>query len=222
MSQYLNQLALLVLVCLIAVLVMGQTRTQIPEIYAAMQAEDLNDRGLELWKFGKKEEGIAALLEAVERDPSVAAYHFNLAFLCTDVPEIAMRVTGHNKAALFDRIQRESLAARILDPGDFPLAQSYATNFLLAKRFGIEPDWEKAVKAWEYCLELRKLEHALYPSTTTVSLQMPILLQLARMELKLEHFAKARMHTELALAIRPLSVSAKRLLQRAEEGEVPS
>lgn len=93
--------------------------------------------------------------EAIRLNPNEAVYHFNLGNMYYLFRKEAEQVHGWD----MDQIFRESLeqfrVARDLEPNNFEYATAYAETFYGVNFLQQRIAWEEALKAWEYCLNMK-------------------------------------------------------------------
>ena len=182
-------------------------------------AGQLNELGLLYMGEQNFEKAFVAFRSAIEHEPRIAEYHFNLAYLLGNAREAGLATTGYTASELFEEMQRESRIARELKPNDYEIAESYATNFQLAEKFGTTFDREEAAAAWEYCLALRRREYLIDPALWRRIQEVNPLLQLGRIALKNNDLEQARAYFEEALELNPTGAGAIGLLESCRSFE---
>ncbi|MCH8164781.1 MAG: tetratricopeptide repeat protein [Planctomycetes bacterium] len=199
----LRSVSLVVLSVLVTIVAASHLNAPRSVAFSPPTAGQQNELGLLHMRDQNFEKAFAAFRSAIEHEPQVAEYHFNLAYLLGNAREAALAATGYTASELFEEMQRESRIARALKPNDYEIAESYATNFQMAEKFGETPDGEKAAAAWEYCLALRRKEYLLNPTAWSRVLEVPPLLQLGRIALQSNDREQAKAYFEEALDLIP-------------------
>ncbi len=144
----LRSASLAVLSILVIIVVTNHLNAPRSLAFSPPAADQQNELGLRYMREQNFEKATAAFRSAIELEPRIAEYHFNLAFLLSNAREAMLDATGHTASELFEEVQRESRIARALKPNDHEIAWSYASNFQLAEEFGVTPDWKEAAAAW--------------------------------------------------------------------------
>ena len=160
--------------------------------------------------FGKHIESIETLKKAIRINPNVAVYHFNL-FSCYILFRYKVQEKyGWSLPEVFNNAIREAEKARELDPRNFQYAKNLAEVYYMAHYFKVDPDWEKVLKEWDYCLSLAKT-----PAQKSI-----VYLNIGRINSYLNRKEKARLAFEKANELFPSS-SARYLLEKlkVEDGE---
>lgn len=217
----LHSTAKILLGILLVVLVLSQTHRHTAASLREESAFSFNELGLRYVNSPEAGKAIQAFRDAIAIDPTVAEYHFNLAFMYENSPEIAARLSGMNQQQLFKAILDESLKARSLKPEDLQIVKTYAFHCLVFDKFGALPDWERTLEAWQYCLRLRQRAYEAEPLTRNREVQVHPLLEIARILLELNRNEEAREHIDKALSILPQSRLAQILLARCQIARGP-
>jgi len=168
-------------------------------------ADAHNNLGIHYGHYGQPEKALEEFRKAVQLDPTVGEFHFNLGLALHNFRYVAMSKYNLSLPEVFDRTLAESRKARDLEPKDLEIALDYARTFFSTEDFKAAPDWEEALAAWEYCL----------PLTDKADAKFGILLNLGRVALRMDRKGPARRYFREALAIRPDSPVANKLLETA-------
>lgn len=210
----LQKTAKIVLGILAAFLVLSQVHRHATAALRQEPADSWNELGLDYLNSHDWDKAIQAFRNAVDTDPAVAEYHFNLACVYENHPKAAVRVFGMSHKQLYRAILDESLKARLLNPGDIRMAKTYAWFCRGFENFGASADWERTLEAWQYCLQLRERTYEANPSNVNYSARVHPLLEIARIYLELNREEEAREHIDSALSMFPESKIAQILLAR--------
>lgn len=114
---------------------------------------------------GNPLEAIREFHLAIKLNPQKAAYYFNLAntyFIYRN--EVKERMEW-SLPRIYEVMMSALRKCRELEPHNLSYAWEYAQSYHSAPFFGIKPEWEKALEAWNRCLELtrdRKKRAAIY------------------------------------------------------------
>ena len=215
----LRSVSLVVLSVLVTIVVTTHLNAPPSLAFSPPTAGQQNELGLLHMREQNFEKAFAAFRSAIEHEPRIAEYHFNLAYLLGNAREGTLATTGYTASELFEEMQRESRIARALKPNDYEIAQSYAANFQLAEKFGETLDGEEAAAAWEYCLVLLRKEYLINPTSWRKILEVPPLLQLGRIALQNNDPEQARAYFEEALELNPTGARAIGLLESCRSVE---
>ena len=168
----------------------------------------LNDLATHYCNNGDYQLGLRYFERALKIEPRNPDFLFNLtqAYL-SDSPQVK-RFYKWDDARLYREAMETSRKAMEADPEDFELAKDYAVNFFAAERFGIQADWGKAAAAWRRSRELARTDDERFYTW----------LNEARVSLFDSRADHAVSCLEEALRIRPQSIPAQRLLEKAQGG----
>lgn len=217
----LHSTAKILLGILLVVLVLSQTHRHTAASLREESAFSFNELGLRYVNSPEAGKAIQAFRDAIAIDPTVAEYHFNLAFMYENSPEIGARLSGMNQQQLFKAILDESLKARSLKPEDLQMAKTYAWYCLVFDKFGASSDWDRTLEAWQYCLHLRERACEANPTRSNHEVRVHPLLGIARILLELNRNEEAREHIDEALSLFPQSRLAQILLARCQMARGP-
>jgi Tfp pilus assembly protein PilF len=168
-------------------------------------ADAHNNLGIHFSHYGQPGKALDEFRKAVELDANVGEFHFNLGLALHNFRYVAMSKYGLGLPEVFEQALKESRRARELEPKDLEIALDYARTFFGAEDFKAAPDWEEALAAWEFCL----------PLTDDADAKFNILLNQGRVALRMDRKGQAGRYFREALAIRPDSPVAKKLLETA-------
>lgn len=154
--------------------------------------------------------GIENYNKAIELEPENPDFKFNLAQLyLTYSPDVAKELKW-DEAKVYREGMKLSKAAAELKPSDYKLQEDFATNFYVADRFKIAPDWADAAAAWRRARESARANDELFFTW----------LNEARAWIKKPDKAKAEACLVEALKIVPNSDVAQRLLDKVRTGDL--
>lgn len=202
------------LIVLVSVVFYGHSGSPVVQAMNEDLANSLNERGMDFASLLQVNKAIEAYNRAIDLNPFVAEYHFNLALLYHNCPEAAARLTGMSQEQLYDSMLDESLTARLLAPADREFARTYAWNCLAYEGLGATPNWDRALNAWRYLSRFYDEAFANNPNHTNSEARVHILLQVARIQLEMNRKEEARTLIDEALYIFPQSRLGHLLLDR--------
>lgn len=99
---------------------------------------------------GQPKRAIEEYEAAMRLQPSEPVYHFNYANVLYLFRKDAMALKSLSEDAVMEIVLDSLKKARDLEPTNFEYAYAYAETFYRVKR----PPWERALEAWEHCLQL--------------------------------------------------------------------
>ena len=167
---------------------------------------------------GLPEQAVDALRMAIRLEPDVPEYHLLLAHAYEVVCDSTVSHSARDQEEMFRGIVEEYRIARSLRAADLQMELAYANHLLMAAAYGVSPDLEETVSAWQSCLSLVEERYQEKPYWRFSNLRFTILLHLGRIELTRYRNESARRYFTRALGIMPDSVVAKQLLGKTHHG----
>ena len=194
---------------------LGIVAPQLAAVRVDRASDSCYARALRWLDTGRPERAVDELRTMIRFQPNVAEYHLMLGRAYQAVYDSARGEYGREGQESFWEIAEEYLIARSLRSDDFDIAREYATHLLRAEEFGMTPNWEEALSAWQYCLVIAEEQYERDPSYWYFSsLKASVLFQLGRIELKRNRHDSARGYLTEVLNIMPESHAARVLLSR--------
>ncbi|MBN2311728.1 MAG: tetratricopeptide repeat protein [Candidatus Hydrogenedentes bacterium] len=165
----------------------------------------VNDLAIHYCHAGDYSQGLAYFERLLKLDPHHPDYLYNIAQVyLIHSPQVADRYKW-KRSRVYKKAMAYSKQAADLAPTDYELLQDYAVNFFCAEEFGIRPKWAKAAEAWQRARgQARNDDERFYTW-----------LNEARAWLRKPDPARAEQCLQEALAIRPSSEAATKLLDEA-------
>jgi tetratricopeptide (TPR) repeat protein len=127
---------------------------------------------------GEPKRAIEEYEAAISIQPGEPMYHFNLANIFYLFRKETSELKKWSEEEVFDHALESFRKARDLEPGNYDYAYAYAETFYGVKN----PNWNRALDAWDYCLKLN----------ITPLQREQIYTHLARINLRLDRIGKAR------------------------------
>src|ERR1051325_5813654 len=127
---------------------------------------------------GEPKRAIEEYEAAIRIQPSEPMYHFNLGNLFYLFRKETSEAKKWSEEEVFEHALECFRKARDLEPGNYEYAYAYAETFYGVKN----PNWQRALEAWDYCLKLN----------ITPLQREQIYSHLARLNIRLDRIAKAR------------------------------
>ncbi len=162
-----------------------------------------NNLALHYVHNGSIDRGLRHLGTALKLDPKNPDILFNGAQLYLNFFPRLEQQFDLKKDKLYKEAMRMSRDAAKYAPDDFQIVQDYAVNFFAAENFGVEADWKEASEAWQRAWALARTDDERFYS----------LLNEARTWKRAKQNEKSAAALDRALALRPDSDVAKRLLE---------
>ena len=97
-------------------------------------------------------QSIETVKRAIEQDPQVAVYHFNLSLYYLLFRYEVAREYGWDLKDIFRKIVEEGVKARDLEPDNSKFASHVAEVYQFARFFGVEPSWNRVAEEWKKAL----------------------------------------------------------------------
>jgi tetratricopeptide (TPR) repeat protein len=104
---------------------------------------------------GEAARAIRLYEEAIRLNPTEAVYHFNLGNMYYLFRREAEQMHGWDLDQIFREALGQFRVARDLEPNNFEYATAYAETFYGVNFLKQRIAWEEALKAWEYCLNMK-------------------------------------------------------------------
>jgi tetratricopeptide (TPR) repeat protein len=113
-----------------------------------------NNLGSVYVRLGRTADAVDMFQKAIDLHTAEPVFHVNLALCYGEHGEELARKLGWRLPRVFEACIDAYLSARDLAPGDPAVARDLAARFAQAPRFGVEDAADRALKAWEYYLNL--------------------------------------------------------------------
>ncbi len=173
------------------------------------QARPYNNLAIHYSHVGEYRLSLQHFDEALERDPTNADYHFNIAQIYLIHGPQTARIREWEEAEVYEKAMDHSARAVKLAPYDYDILEDYAVNYYAGENFGVEVNWRDGARAWQQARPLARTEEETFYCW----------LNEARAWLRAGRNGEALAAIDEALALRPDSVAAQTLRQRATGGE---
>jgi len=105
---------------------------------------------------GNHLQSIKLIQKAIENNPNVAVYHFNLSLYYFLFRYEVKEKLGWSLEEIFWKAIEEGEKARNLDPTNFDFAKHVAELYRFAPYFGVNPSSVKVIQEWEKVLKIAK------------------------------------------------------------------
>ncbi len=176
-------------------------------------AEVHNNLAVHYDHYGDPIRGIEEVKKAIQFDPDRGDYHYNLATFYFAGRFEVQKKYGWDLPKIYEACLDEYKKAVILEPENFDFAADYARTYPFARYFQVETDYDAAIAAWKYCLEL-DIDDGQRPL---------VLLHMAHISAECGRPDQACKYAEAILKIDPDHSAAKRFIERvsASKGSMP-
>jgi len=166
-----------------------------------------NNLGIYYFHTGEYSRGLEHLQHALKLEPDNPDYLYNMAQMYLVHFTQIERITETPRDKLYRQAMDMSRKAADLAPQDFDVVQDYAVNFFAAENFGVEADWDAAVRAWQKTKAVARTEDERFYS----------LLNEARARMNGGDSKGAIAPLEEAIALKQDSPAAEQLLAKARK-----